>query len=478
MVTNDALVGALAAPLLYLALRLTLRQFRWRDIALLGATLGALITKLNALAFTPAIILALGLSLRKTGSKSPRRWLALAGAGLCIVAALWLVSSSSFTTQQVLRIRTVVKFLSNLTLQAGLLHTLAYRLRTFAGSFGWGNLETYAWLYPLWSLFAGLALLGLVWGLLRRRSSVKGEALALLGLQVVSFVGLSLALSIADSTTHLAHGRYLLPALPAVVFLLLEGWQALLPRRIQATAWKVVSLGILLLGWSIPFETLAPVYSKPPPASAAQIQSVQPVDAVLGDQIKLLGYLPTQPGTVGQQVETVLCWQALQPGFSINYSVLLDIVGPDGQGYGGLTTYPGRGNYATSSWALNTPFCDHYVIPVATGFPSAGHRPHPRWALGCSPQPMAAANRVRRKTLCSPSPRQPVTGTVRPPNSDPLFVPAKIKPASQPPLTAAHPGRISFWSGADLTGLRRRAFVRRQTWRQDCLTLASLEEYY
>jgi hypothetical protein len=65
----------------------------------------------------------------------------------------------------------------------------------------------------------------------------------------------------------------------------------------------------------------------------------------------------------------MLCWQALAP-VSANYSVFLEIVGPDGQGYGRLETYPGRGNYATSLWPVRTPFCDEYSIGVRKDIPA------------------------------------------------------------------------------------------------------------
>jgi hypothetical protein len=64
-----------------------------------------------------------------------------------------------------------------------------------------------------------------------------------------------------------------------------------------------------------------------------------------------------------------LCWQALAP-VQQNFSVALEIVGPDGQGYGRLETYPGRGNYATSMWAVNSPFCDSYTLNVGRDIPA------------------------------------------------------------------------------------------------------------
>jgi hypothetical protein len=48
----------------------------------------------------------------------------------------------------------------------------------------------------------------------------------------------------------------------------------------------------------------------------------------------------------------------------------LKIVGPDGQGYGRLATYPGHGNYPTTLWTPGVPFCDTYSLKVGANFPA------------------------------------------------------------------------------------------------------------
>jgi hypothetical protein len=51
------------------------------------------------------------------------------------------------------------------------------------------------------------------------------------------------------------------------------------------------------------------------------------------------------------------------------------VIGPDGQGYGDLTSYTGRGNYPTTLWKPNQPFCETYNWPVRGDYPapSVGH---------------------------------------------------------------------------------------------------------
>ena len=58
-----------------------------------------------------------------------------------------------------------------------------------------------------------------------------------------------------------------------------------------------------------------------------------------------------------------LCWRAVRP-VRQNYPVFLELAGSDGRRYSQLETYPGRGNYATTLWAAQTPFCDEYILRV------------------------------------------------------------------------------------------------------------------
>jgi hypothetical protein len=176
---------------------------------------------------------------------------------------------------------------------------------------------------------------------------------------------LALSLAIAYRTMHIT-GRYHLLALPGVSALLVSGWGALLPRMWQTPTWKAVSVGIVLVGWSIPLWTIAPAYAKPHPQT---VPAEVPVTFRFGDAIELVGYNRPAPARPGQVTRITLCWQTAAP-VSQNYTVFLEIVGPDGQGYGRLATYPGRGNYATSLWVVRVPFCDRYAVPVGATFPA------------------------------------------------------------------------------------------------------------
>ena len=376
MVTNDALVIALAAVLFYFAVRLALDGFHLGCALAIGVILGAaLLTKLNAIALIPVVVIALLMSLGLSRSwRSPRLWLALAALGLIVMLGLWVLNSLEFITAQILQTQTVSDFL-NYANPGGaarprfLLLALQHGLRTFLGAFGWGSPELPGWLYWVWGIGANLAVVGLSIVIVERDRSASFKILTLAICQIISLVGLALALAMAERSAYLVWGRYLLPCLPGVAVSLITGWRALLPRRWRTHVWKGLCLGVVLIGWSIPLVTLAPAYAKPPRLPKDAVIDY-PLSVFFGEEIELLGYLQPQAVTPGKDFRIVLCWQAIAP-LNRNYSVLLEIIGPDGQAYGWLETYPGRGNYPTSFWAVNAPFCDPYTLGVEKDWPAA-----------------------------------------------------------------------------------------------------------
>jgi len=351
--------------------RLARDGFHLGHALMVGAILGAaLLTKLNGLALLPVAAAALVMSVRHTrGWNSPRLWLALAALALSVAVALWLLSSLAFVTAHILQPQTLADFLyyanpdtTGLTLSRFLLLALRHGLRTFVAAFGWGSLEPPGVLYWVWMFAVGLAVVGLSLALVERHRGVSLKILALALCQVAGPSALTLALAIAERNLFLVSGRYLLPALPGVALLIVSGWRALLPQRWHAFVWKGLCLGIVLVAWSLPFTTLIPAYAHPRPLPANAVIE-RPLSVFFGEEIELLGYLQPTPVVPGRDFQIELCWRAVAL-VKRNYSVLVEIVGPEGQVYGGLETYPGGGNYATSLWAVNTPFCDQYSLRV------------------------------------------------------------------------------------------------------------------
>jgi MFS family permease len=443
MVTNDVLVTALAAAAFYLSIALVADRFRLRRALLLGLVAGcALVTKLNAAALVPMAGAAILISLSRGISwRSPRLWLTLAGLAAALAAALWALSSLEFVTRQIFQAATLREFLRTLPNiaevkgQTGsnlVLAYLGYGFRTFLASYGWGNLETYPWLYRLWPVGAGAALLGLLAAALtaRRRELMPIRLLALLGLLVVSMVGMALALAIAHQNVYIP-GRYFLAGLPAVAFLLVEGWRMLVPRRFARFVWKTLGVGVVVVGWSIPFLSLMPAYAKPQPL-AANAAVDHPLSIFIGDEIELIGYRRPESILPGEDFHLSLCWRAVAP-VRRNYSVFLEIIGPDGQGYGRLETYPGKGNYATTLWTVNTRFCEEYTLAASKDVPAPAAARVAVWLLD--------------GVLGEPLPARDASG------ADIGFASLPVKVRSTAPVPAlANPVAYQFGNGIALTG--------------------------
>src|SRR6185436_16704242 len=115
---------------------------------------------------------ALFLSLTRYAQRrrSLRTWLPPLGLGVLVISSVWILNSFKFVTGHVFRSTMLTRFLNS----AGKLfsdpaeggHFLSaafkYGFHTFLASFGWGNLETYSWLYNVWAIVAGLSfILGL-----------------------------------------------------------------------------------------------------------------------------------------------------------------------------------------------------------------------------------------------------------------------------------------------------------------------------
>lgn len=445
MLTNDALATALATAALWLMLALFRGQFRVRWVLALAVVVGAaIITKINTL---PLLLLA-GLATLWAFVRQPiwpRRTLlkALVITGPIILLALGFLLSQPFVTNQVLQLDTAKRFWENIQQPQALgliSQALDYGFRTYWASYGWGNIEAYAWSYPLWTYAAVLAIAGglLALGRYLWRRSVADPThiwqLLFTGLYAAATLSLALALVVAFQTINLLPGRYLLPTLPAVAILLVAGWRVWLPRVVQKPLWAALGVGLIVFGGSVPFNIIAPAYRLPTPLTVPLEHVAQPLRAVFNSEIELLGY-QTQPIRPGETLQLTLCWQALQP-ITANYSLFLEVIGPDVQGYGRLTTYPGRGNYPTSHWEVRQPFCDQYAMPVGQAFPA----------------PAVAQIRVQWRTEALGAGLPADDGFGHPLPENEARVPAQIIQALTTIPTPAQTARYRFGEGTWLIG--------------------------
>lgn len=98
-----------------------------------------------------------------------------------------------------------------------------------------------------------------------------------------------------------------------------------------------------------------------------------PVEARLGNAIRLCGYRlmgAAQPGSI---VDLTLYWEAIGPADK-DYTVFAHIVGPEGTILGQDDHPPLKGASPTSGWKAGQRFIDHYRIPIGADAPAGTAR--------------------------------------------------------------------------------------------------------
>ena len=390
VVTNDVLIAALGCLVAWQGVQVGLKGLRLVPACGLALALGlALLSKLSALALLPFTALALGLGVTRSLRQGERRLrlgltlLASLGCGLAI-GGLWLVRNVRLTgvpwpRDPWLLFRFTDRWFNRtgaaqpINLDA-LPAALVYAFRTFWASFGWGNLEAYRWLYWFFAGLCLIGLLGLAWWLADSRGASDQRLAAwLLILLAVSVLAMA-AYRDFDHGGTLIRGRYLLPALGAVAWLLALGLDAFLRHlpRVWQHGVPLALAGLLgITNLTLPLVVIGPAYA-PPPNLARQASGPvelrpgeQPLGARFGQAAELVAYelWPTRVRE-GEALGVTLLWHTLRP-LDQNYTLAVHLLDGHQQKVGEINTYPGRGNYATSLWQPGYVFRETYWIPVS-----------------------------------------------------------------------------------------------------------------
>lgn len=286
-VTSDNLANFLAGALFYLMARSLTRGLSAGRIVGLAAVmiasfgaivLGSFLTKLSGLFLVvPAAVVPL-LVVWARRSLYPRgRFLTALGVlgAAALIGAILLLRYTA-TIDWYLRNRVLYpgmieralgrdfgspEFLGALVDHAGTVY------RQFWGSFGWLTVEVPDGWYAAWAVVVGLAILGIPvavarrwWPVREREPSTddlvlrRARAAFVVGLVVwllaslATFVGL---FAFAADIGGGVQGRYLLPDLAPIAFLLAFGWRALLPHTLRRPG------AVALVGWFLLFNAAA-----------------------------------------------------------------------------------------------------------------------------------------------------------------------------------------------------------------------------
>ena len=361
-ITNDNLLVALLTWGVYLSVDALRRGLTWTRMAALGALAGlAALTKVSGLFLLPLAVLAIAdLTWRD------KRWVrglghvALVGSVCVLVAGWWYVGNLVRYGEPAL--------VPLITQDSGQRASWPSRLVLP---------ETYKVLYTYWAaspyceirlgvfpVYAVASLLGLA-GLglaLRRASPAARRRVALL----LVWAGVTfLAWFFFNTSVWAPDGRYLFPAHAAIAPLLAAGLMAVVGR--WSIVWRGLIVGLGALAMATPIGMLAPLFNPPSRYPAELAPITRPLDALFGDEVKLLGYdVGDETLRAGDALDVTLFLEAERP-ITQNLMLGLQLVsaGPyDNSVLVNFRSWPGGGNYPTTAWQLGEVLADRYQLQL------------------------------------------------------------------------------------------------------------------
>lgn len=230
--------------------------------------------------------------------------------------------------------------------------------------------------YLVAGAFALLAVMGMIRAaaLYWRSTPIKGwlaPDVVLWSLQPMTVVAVSISLTLyVLFYIHGVHGRYLFTAFPSIALLLAGGlliWFRPRQRGMVAGLSLALTLGLALYGL---FGLLIPTYAMPRLPSQTELSRMTPLDANIGDTVRVLGYtLSTQSPHPGEELDVTVYWLP-QSRTDIPYSVFVHVYAPSLGSITQIDTYPGLGNYATTVWDAGWVFVDTYRLSVPEDAPA------------------------------------------------------------------------------------------------------------
>ncbi len=402
LVTNDALLIALSALMLWLVLRAPRslpstthwlrRWWGWRAVTL-GLVLGlALLTKQSAMVLAPMAVLVL-LDWRIADLAGWRAWLrrprqlpfvpqslrhvAVMLATTVLVAGWWYLRNwrlygdllglaafkGEFVTQAFV-----------LTDPAAWLAAVGQLHASFWGVFGWMNVWPPPWMLWLVGLFEVIAFVGLF---VRWRSSqarTRDQALWPLALMLV--LGVAWIISFAITAGLVAwQGRLLFPALPAITIVLALGLCAAfvhLPKLLGSVTRRygaLVPLGLLVLeAFWMPNGLFLPTYPQHTiTAEAAQALIQTPSEGQFrrrGDGgIELRGWRQDGQATPGGTVEITLIW-TLVAHQGVDWLVALQVLDAETSQVQHEQVQQLGGAYPTGVWSPGDWVADRHLLTL------------------------------------------------------------------------------------------------------------------
>lgn len=396
-VNNDTLVIMLNSLVIWLALLMMKEGFEWkRSLAIAGLLAAATLTKLSALVLVPVIVLgALWIAYR---SKNWKGLLVLGGSMLIVwvVIAGWWYQRNIDLYGELFGNQTMAMVAGlrdePLTVGGFLSEFEGFR-NSYWGVFGAFDIITTPIFYAMMDFIFFIAVFGVLF-IVAQLLAIQDFSFARREISLILFlIGIVIIGMIAflnwTSITYASQGRLLFPYLGAISPLLAAGlieiiwWLTFLlsppdrsfvragdavpePILREALRWPIRIIGALV--FIIPFATIIPNYSAPPPIIQAQIPvEAESIFARYGN-IQLIAYERIDRRYFpGDRVRITLYWEVLEPTEN-DMTLALALINPAGNliSKETLNSYPGGGTLRTSTWEMGAIYADTYEIELAS----------------------------------------------------------------------------------------------------------------
>lgn len=364
-VNNDNMVNLIGAIVTLLLARLWQRGFS--TIVSIGLALACgliALTKLNGLLVLIVVAVVTGLCAARH-----RAWKQFLSLGLmctvvtALVAGWWYIRNlmlygsplsielhHSFVTTRALTLWEV--------LQQFWGHHVSYW-----GVFGLSNIVMPSLVYQIYAAGSWLAFIGITVWILRHRSTAH-SSLTIPILQGVIIIAGTLYWT---RTAPGPAGRLSYPAIGPISFLAALGMLTIIPRRWHRSAVATFSTGLAIIAFVTPLAVIRPVYANAllrPPLASDGITVQYPIQAYLGNEVKLHGFDMTS--TSIEELRVTLHWEvrARSDNNLIAFVHLFDSYGDFVVGHDSI---PMERTYPSAVWSPGEWLSDTHTLKVSGG---------------------------------------------------------------------------------------------------------------
>ena len=379
-VNNDNLVNAVAPFVLLTAVGVVRRGCTRRRAVKLGVLLGiGALSKLSALGLLPLA----GLALLCDGhrSRSVRRVVenGMITFGIAAIISGWWYVRNLVLYNEPLGIERMLDVAGRRSLTvSGFVAELEGLKFNFWALFGGVNVLADPFVYDVLLVVTVLAGIGLIQWIARRGWREQPTDLVSLICGLVWLATISVSFARWTSMTQATQGRLIYPALAICALLLTTGLYALAPRRLGPKAAlsgpALLAGGLFVLSAVAPFRYILPAYAEPLRLPISAVGDLpNPTSMIFGNRIELLGYQtehddgsPVESLRPGDRLAVTFYWRKIGP-IDRDYSLFVQLLGPQGEPFGQVDTYPGEGTYPTTRWKDGEVIVDRVRVDVLDG---------------------------------------------------------------------------------------------------------------